>query len=345
MFDGPDCFKSVVDSLAVTGIRHCLTAPGMGPIIDFDDDDVRRRLGSTRNDKWICKRPGLRSGLDQHGELQQVLLPVDEKPTDLAAFGSQYRVKALLTGSIVSGPNGYRVEMKLLDVGRDKSLWFGTRDWDSTRIREIGMEIAANVLEAMGLQALSEQEFAGTDNKQAYDALVAGHSIKSSLHADDQLLAMDEYQRAIELDPGFVRAHVGMAQAIWVYLRSSPPAEERALMMQRGRQAIGTALELNPDSAEAISIAALLEQDPELQIRAWRRALDLDLNPDHAMSLYRYGVQKKIGGNLEEAEGLLRRAVRLRPDNTRFRTELATVYGLQGRQDEARAELEKAATL
>jgi tetratricopeptide (TPR) repeat protein len=119
--------------------------------------------------------------------------------------------------------------------------------------------------------------------------------------------------------------------------------EGRQSLEEQARQAVYMARRLDPLSADAMSLFALQLDNPQLKYQAWERALELD--PDHAMSLYRYGAQKKISGSLEEAEGLLKRAVRLRPDNARFRTELATIYGLQGRQDEARAELNTAATL
>jgi thioredoxin-like negative regulator of GroEL len=49
----------------------------------------------------------------------------------------------------------------------------------------------------------------------------------------------------------------------------------------------------------------------------------------------------KAVGNLEEAERLIKRAIQLRPMNTRFRVELAGILRLQGREEEAQAEMEK----
>ena len=102
--------------LILPRIDEAPVTPGYEPIPNsiavlplFDAD-------ATPNVRTMSSRvyEALRSGLDQHRELQQVLLPVDDRPADLAAFGRQYRVKALLSGNIVPGPDGYQVQMELL---------------------------------------------------------------------------------------------------------------------------------------------------------------------------------------------------------------------------------------
>jgi Flp pilus assembly protein TadD len=78
-----------------------------------------------------------------------------------------------------------------------------------------------------------------------------------------------------------------------------------------------------------------------MRIVAYERALELD--PDHYMSYYRYALQMKADGELEEAERLIRRAISLQPRSARFRDELAAILELQGRADEAESERQKAA--
>jgi tetratricopeptide (TPR) repeat protein len=68
----------------------------------------------------------------------------------------------------------------------------------------------------------------------------------------------------------------------------------------------------------------------------------LELDPDHYMSYYRYALQMKEDGDFEDAEQLMRHAIKLRPMNPRFRRELAVILDLQGREEEAQAEMEKA---
>ena len=53
--------------------------------------------------------------------------------------------------------------------------------------------------------------------------------------------------------------------------------------------------------------------------------------------------QMQADGDLEEAERLMLRAITLQPMNARFRRAMAEILRGQGREDEARAQLEKAA--
>lgn len=80
-------------------------------------------------------------------------------------------------------------------------------------------------------------------------------------------------------------------------------------------------------------------ENHQLRIQAFERALELD--PGHHMSYFRYALLMKEDGDFDEAERLIRKAIQLHPMNARYRTELAGILKLQGRDEEARSELEK----
>jgi tetratricopeptide (TPR) repeat protein len=90
---------------------------------------------------------------------------------------------------------------------------------------------------------------------------------------------------------------------------------------------VDIARRLRSDSADAISLFALELDNAQLRIQAWERALELD--PDHAISYYRYAVQLKENGKLDEAERLLKRAIRFNPGSERFHQELEVITGLR----------------
>jgi len=86
---------------------------------------------------------------------------------------------------------------------------------------------------------------------------------------------------------------------------------------RRARNAVSIAQKLDPESAAAISLHALGLDNRHLSIQAWERALELD--PDHTLSYYRYALQMKEDGKLDEAERLIKRAITLSPKSVRFR--------------------------
>jgi len=285
----------------------------------------------------------LMEGLEGSGDLTLVRLTPGEQPHDPKAFGESLGVASLASGRIGQTPDGAVVEMQLLDVASGETIWSQSYEWDSTRILETGNAIANGLLSAMALPALSQQKFTGTQSREAYAAMLMGEEHAGAFTTDKLTQAIEDFQRAIDLDPGYDRAYAGLAQAIYDLLEIAElPETERQALQERAVKAVDVAQKLNPDSADAISLLGLGTENRQLRIQAFERALELD--PDHYISYYRYAMQMKQDGKLEEAERLIRRAVTLRPMNPRFRVELAAILELMGRPEEAQSERDKAKT-
>jgi tetratricopeptide (TPR) repeat protein len=163
-------------------------------------------------------------------------------------------------------------------------------------------------------------------------------------------MAMDDFQRAIDLDPEYVLAYVALAETIWWYRGLKQPEEAEVQALEgRARQALETALELDSESAAAISLLGALSDDRELAIQAYEHALEHD--PNHAKSYHRLGwaVQKQRAGirsgDLEETERLFRKALDLEPFNADWRSDLAELLYDLGRDEEAFAELSRSIEL
>jgi len=294
----------------------------------------------------------LGKGLDQSADLILMdLRKLNEQPGNLAEFGRSIKAAALLTGKILQVPGGTRIQMELLDVGRSEVTWSQAFDWDPTRIADTGSAIANGVLEVMTLPGLSRDKFTGTDNPDAYDAFLLGGQHAASLNIAQLATAIEDYQRAIDLDPDYVLAYVALAETIqWYRWLKHPEEAEVQALENRARQALETALELDSESAAAISHLGELSDDRELAIQAYKYALELD--PNHAKSYLRLGwaVQKQTNpgirsGDLEETERLFRKALDLEPFNADWRNDLATLLYDQGRDEEAFAELNRSIEL
>lgn len=310
--------------------------PNSVAILPFTADDATPNVRTIGETMLIA----LKEGLAQSRQVNQVTLTFDDRPTDLAAFGRDFRVATLLVGRIVQAAGGLRIDMQLLDVGRNRVSWSRSFQWDSTRIREMGTTIANGVLATMGFEAISGDEFAGTSNRAAYDALLEGFELQGSMASQDQLPAIEAFQRAIDLDPRYLRAYVGLAQTIYIYLYSGPPEEEREAWRRRALAAIDDALALDERSAYAISMAGLWERNTALKIQAYRRALDLD--PHFGMTYFRLGMLMWEEGDLPEAERLIRKALEYYPTSGNQRGDLAALLWQLGRKEEAVAELNRA---
>jgi len=282
----------------------------------------------------------LMEGLEQSAELTLVRLGPGEQPEKLKDFAESLGVAGLASGQFMRSQEVTVVEIKLLDVVAGEVSWTESFTWDSSNIPEISHAIANGLLLAMTLEPLAEERFTGTRNPEAYDAYLDGQRYADSLDPGSLEQAIGQFQSAIERDPGFTLAHVGLAQAIYDLLDTGTmPEAETELLEERARKAVNIAQKLEPDSADAISLLGLQLDNRQLRIQAWERALELD--PNHAISFYRYATELKEDGQLDEAERLVMRAITLEPRNIRYRTLLAEIFREQGREVEAQAELEK----
>jgi tetratricopeptide (TPR) repeat protein len=307
------------------------------PLADSGSTPIERTVADTLYTALV-------EGLNESPELTLVRLRLKDKPRDVTAFGRSVSVAVLLVGRILQEPGGTRIEIGLLDVGSGETRWSRTFDWDPTRIMDTGGGIANSVLEAMDLPPLSRQRFAGTNNQQAYEAVLMGLEKFSSFRLEELALAMEYFQQAIGLDPAYVQAHVHLAVATLLYKNmKGPPEDERQALDDRARKALETALELDDESAAAISMLGRMAESRELRIQAYQHALELD--PKHALSYFRLGWEMLAEGNAEETERLWRMALELDPMDANTRAELADLLVHMERADEAVAEIHKSIAL
>jgi tetratricopeptide (TPR) repeat protein len=299
--------------------------------------------GGTPNQRTVAETvySALLEGLDRSPELTQVRLRVEERPPDLAAFGREFRVKALLVGQVLQSAGATRIEMQLLDVGRGAVQWSHTDDWDPTRVMDISSGIANRALETLNLPAISRKRFSGTDSEEAYTAWLRAGRHHVMFSARELAIAIEEYRRAIELDPLYVRAYTGLASAIQVHaaFTSASVAEEEAVD-EAALQLVEKALRIDPESPWAISALALRTQNPELSAQLFERALELD--PNHSITKFRYALTVlKPNGELVKAEQLLRQFVDTDPLDPNSRLELAKLHWRMGRAKQSFDEMHR----
>jgi TolB-like protein/Flp pilus assembly protein TadD len=218
----------------------------------------------------------------------------------------------------------------------------------------------------------------GTNNVQAYDEFLRGWEHYLRWTPDDLAKAIRSFKKATEMDPNFGRAYAALALAYWQ--GTVMPGWTRALGVSwhEGRLRVGQYLKQamkNPTSIahlvnanlhlyrrqhnEAVSEAEralafdpndpacnsgmafvlLNSGKPKEAIDFINRAMRLDPhNPSRYLFLL--GVAQFCMGTLEEAANFIEKTRIINPEFTSSRSWLASIYGLLGREKEARLALE-----
>lgn len=177
------------------------------------------------------------------------------------------------------------------------------------------------------------------------------------------------YQRALELDPGFVAAKLGVIESdvdretrvrlveeLRAADREKLTERERFLLdilfarldddMDRRSARIEAYLDRHPDDPWALYSAASdswVRQNWEVAERRYRRLLEVD--PNWVLAHNNLGYIAMAQGRFAEAESRFRTYKFVAPDQANPHDSLGELLVLLGRYDEARAELEEALTV
>ncbi len=223
-------------------------------------------LGSTEDDYFadgiteeITSRIAEISGLRVIS--RQSAIQYENSDKTLREIGEELSVDYVLEGTIRTdrAPDGsgqVRVTPQLIRVSDDAHLWTDryTADLVPGEIFRVQEQISNQVAQALDVTLLEPERrrlaATPTDNLEAYDYYLRGNDYSfGSYEEQDTRIAIQMYQRAVDLDPDFAlgyarlsRVHSGM----WWYFYDR--TQDRLAM---AREAVDQALRLDPDLPEA----------------------------------------------------------------------------------------------
>jgi TolB-like protein/Tfp pilus assembly protein PilF len=269
---------------------------------------------------------------------------------NLKTIGDELGAATILEGGVQRAGDQIRINVQLIDTGTDEHLWADTYDRALTagNIFAIQSEIATAI--AGELRAiLSPEEQAQlakvpTENLAALEAYFHGKQGVVKRTSGTLAEAVDHFQQAIELDPDFALAYVGLAHSY--ILQNTVSGLPRDEMLPRVEAAIDRALELDDQSGEVYAILGDFQRkkgDFVAAEMAFKRALEL--KPNYARAHLRYAIFLYWYSRPEEALTHFRRAQELDPLSAIINEYLGNVLRDLGRVDAAMAQYQKAIKL
>ena len=240
-----------------------------------------------------------------------------------------------------------RITTQLIEAESDAHLWTETYDRELTaaNIFSIQSDVAKAVADA--LQAALSPEERGlldtvpTENMAALEAYFRGKQRMAKRSSAALAEAVDDFNRAIELDPNFALAYVGLADShILQAVYSGLPENE---MIAAAQAATDKALALDNRLAEAYTSLGSIEHsrnDYEAAEAAFKRALEL--NPNYVTAYHWYAVLLvRPLGRRDEALELFQKAAELDPRSPSILLGVGIGFAGVGRFDESLAWLHK----
>jgi len=228
-------------------------------------------------------------------------------------------VATILKGDVQRLGDRVRVNVQLIDADDGTAIWAETyeRKLSIYNVFAAQADIARNIAAGLHLTLSDEEEeqfeHDGTNSLEAHEEWLLGKSELKYPTEPRVDRAMGHFERALELDPDYVLAWVGITEAL------------NARMMVRGidysfavydpwRHAVDRALEIDPLSTEALlSLARLkvntvqFEESEEYILKA------IELSPNHAPAYGLYSGLLRAAGRLDEARWASDKSMELEP--------------------------------
>jgi TolB-like protein/Flp pilus assembly protein TadD len=294
---------------------------------------------------------------------------------DLRVVGEKLNAAYIVEGSVRQAGAQIRVTAQLIDAQSGLQLWANSFDGVYDDVLEFQRQIAAGIARALQLAVQTEEAARSRplQSAEAYTLYMRGLSELDQMHQSSLFDAQSNFERALVLDPSFLRAaealaHTYVEQAFdesllprtaWMKARE---VANRALLLDANSAAahgvlgiVYAANDYNWDAAEAefskafalqprdprtLRFAALVTHASGRQEEALRRInASISVDPLNPYSRESLGQILFCMGDLDRAEPALRKSLEITPLFDGSHYYLGMIMLLRGQAEAARREV------
>jgi tetratricopeptide (TPR) repeat protein len=204
----------------------------------------------------------------------------------------------VVEGSVRKAGGTVRITVQLIDAGDASHLWAERYDRELKDIFAIQDEVVAKIVQALAEQ-LGEPALllasgsdpgsaAGegghvTDSVEAYEAFLQGWALYNQSSPESFAAAVPHFERALEIDPGYTRAHAALASVYWEawkrFWQRALGLSQNFAAWERADHHLQLAMEFPTPLAYRVSSEMLLiNRRFDQAIAEARAAIDIDAN-------------------------------------------------------------------
>jgi adenylate cyclase len=299
------------------------------------------------------------------------------KAVNIERIGQELNVKYILEGSVQRIANKLRINAQLIDATTGFHIWSEHYNRDLEDIFSVQNEIVNSIVGKFGVEIDTVERKRAmqkeTESLKAYDYWLRGMEYLRRRARSDNVKARNMFEKAVELDPQFSSAYVGLAHTYEVQVAFGW-TEFPNQALRKAEELSLKALGFDNSNAYAYRLLGLvyaIQRNYDLSINKLNRAIEL--NPNDARSLsqrgqvliwagkiddainslettYRYdpnmipgdfmflGIGYYLKGNYEKAISILKEGVSRKPDWVGNHIILAATYAQIGHLEEAKKE-------
>ena len=253
-------------------------------------------------------------------------------------------VDHILEGSVRKSGSQIRITAQLIRVSDGFHMWSETYDRELVNIFAIQDEITAAIVSELRLRLTDQTQStsATTSNPEAYQQYLKGRYFWNLREKENLYVAVEHFEKAIEMDPSYSDAWVGLAESwillpVWEFNFEKAPEQ-----MENARLAAQQALSFNPGSGRAYVVLAYINT---LKLK-WRDGfvnyeLAVKYEPESATVWHWYAGPLGTVGKVAMSEEAYQTALELDPRSRIIGVSAAEGLSNAGQYDKALARIDQ----
>src|SRR5262249_15906956 len=218
-------------------------------------------------------------------------------------IGQELNADAIVEGSVLPEGNQITVNVQLIDARTDRHLWAKKFERDVANIfkmrNEVAEAIAHEIQATISPEQSSRLSSARAVNPAALQEYLLGRQAWFRETEKGFNEALDHFNRAKEVDPGFALAWAGIADTYWDGADANISPKEAGA---KAKAAVQRALELDDSLAEAHAALGAVYYVAEFKWaeseQEFKRAIQL--KPNYGTAHWQYGWLLCLVGRLDE---------------------------------------------
>ena len=262
-------------------------------------------------------------------------------------IASELNVANILTGSVRRSGDLVKISATLIECSTNKFLWGETFQRTSRDLMAVQSEIARSIAAVLNIRINDLEKVKldrlPTQNPTSYDYYIKGRTLYYHYQSNSNDQAIEQFKRAIALDPQYALAWAGLGDAYsQMHSRFGREVSWIDSSIMAGRKAIALDSTLS-DAYKALANAYTYAHKYDTAFVLLKKAVAL--NPNNAQAVGNLGTSYFLLGDLPEALRWEKKAAGLNPKNAIPFQIVGWIYRLLGDLPQAESWLEKSLEL
>ena len=270
------------------------------------------------------------------------------KQIDPQGVGRELKVRTVLMGVVRQAGDRLNVQVDLVDATTGAQLWGQEYERKLADVLAVKQALVREVTEKLRLKLTGEQQQRltqrDTTNPDAYQFYLRGRYYWNKRTAENLTKAMEQFQQAVDKDPNFALAYVGLGDShVLLENYAGTPASET---LPKAKAFAERALQLDDSLAEAHTSLGYIYNN----LWRWKEAEEefkraIKLNPNYPTAHHWYSLCLLDLGRIGEAKAEIKRAHELDPLSLIIGTTVTYAYFAEGDPNFAIAQSRKVVDL